>query len=277
MRVAVLGCGPAGLMAAHAVAQLEHDVMVFSRKRKSPLFGAQYLHAPIPGITDRDDRITVEYMLRGSVEDYRRKVYGRMWDGTVSPEDLSDDHAAWDIRSTYDRLWELYSEAIIDVDIDPAGVKFLQDQHKPDLVINTIPLAQLCHEGHTFRAQQVTAAGDAPDIGIDVGAIYRCPPNTVICNGEESPSWYRISRIFGHTTVEWPMGINVPIPTASEVQKPTSHNCDCWPNILKVGRYGSWTKGVLSHSAYTTTQRRLLDGEAAQAAAYNDPNVPTLF
>lgn len=258
MKVIILGCGPAGLMAAHAVAVSGNEPVIYSRKRKSPLYGAQYLHKPIPDVTDRDAHVSVEYMLQGSVDAYRRKVYGDRWDGTVSPEDLAETHEAWDIRSTYDRLWSQYSGAIEDVIIDPAGVNFLREQGL--LIVNTVPLDQLCHQGHSFRAQRVTAAGDAPDIGIDVGKRYKCPPDTVLCNGNPEPSWYRISRIFDHTTVEWPEGVNVPIPTASTVVKPTGHNCDCWPDLLKVGRYGAWEKGVLSHSAYDQTMKRMIDG-----------------
>jgi len=60
MRIAVLGCGPAGLMSAHAAmvaTESEADLAIFSTKRKSPLYGAQYLHQPIPFVSaDRDCR-----------------------------------------------------------------------------------------------------------------------------------------------------------------------------------------------------------------------------
>lgn len=280
MKVAVLGCGPAGLMAAHAASRLDADVAVFSKKRKSRLFGAQYLHKPIPDVTNREDFVTVEYMLRGDVEDYRRKVYGRMWDGTVSPEDYADDHMAWDIRSTYDLLWDAYGQFVNDGDVDAAVVAGLINDSEFDLVVNTIPLPALCHQGHIFRGTEIVAAGDAPELGIDVGTIYHCPPNTVQCNGEDHPSWYRISRIFDHTTVEWPAGTKPPIGSSQTVTKPTSHNCDCWkryPKFMSVGRYGSWTKGVLSHSAYDQVMERMENVEATQEATYNNPDVPTLF
>lgn len=253
-------------MAAHAVAASGLEPVIFSRKVRSPLYGAQYLHAPIPDATERDAHVGVDYLLRGHVEDYRRKVYGNQWDGSVSPEDLSDPHRAWDIRATYAALWLWYSDQIMDVEVDPASLNFLIDQHKPDIIINSIPLAALCHQGHTFRAQEVIAAGDAPELNINIGARFKCPPNSVICNGEDSPSWYRISNIFGHTTVEWPGGINVPVPTASKVTKPTGHNCDCWPNLFNVGRYGTWTKGVLSHTAYNRTIERI-ESATAEATA----------
>lgn len=257
-KVAILGCGPAGLMAAHAVRNAGHQLVVMSRKRKSPLYGAQYLHEPIPGVTEPDNHIDVEYVLRGDVDMYRRKVYGPQWDGTVSPEDYIGNHRAWDIRETYDRLWAMYEPHIMDLDIDPAGVGMMINSERFDLIINTIPKQAICHQGHQFRAIEVVAAGDAPDLGIRVGALYYCPRDTVQCNGEDAPSWYRMSNIFGHTTVEWPQGIEPPLPTASKVLKPTSNNCDCWDDkVLGVGRYGSWQKGVLSHEAYMDVEKAL--------------------
>ena len=250
MKVAVLGCGPAGLMAAHGARNAGAHVAIYSERRKSPLYGAQYLHAPIPGVTEREDRVTVDYLMRGAPEEYRSKVYGAMWDGTVSPEDLSERHEAWDIRNTYDRLWKMYHEYVMDVRLDAAGLDMLHRNEEVDLIINTVPLNVLCRSTHSFESTQVWAAGDAPDLGVYVGDMYHCPPDTVICNGNESPAWYRMSRIFDHTTIEWPLHANPPVQTAAKVTKPTRHNCDCWPAMLKVGRYGSWEKGVLSHTAY---------------------------
>jgi hypothetical protein len=249
VKVAVLGCGPAGLMAAHGARNAGAHVAIYSERRKSPLYGAQYLHAPIPGVTDLEDRVIVDYRIQGSPEKYRSKVYGPMWDGTVSPEDLSENHEAWDIRATYDRLWSLYHTRVMDMRLDPYAVMQISNDSF-DLIINTIPLQALCRAGHSFQSTQVWAAGDAPELGIDVGLTYHCPPDTVICNGNETPAWYRMSRIFGHTTIEWPLHANPPVTTASKVSKPLRHNCDCWPEILKLGRYGSWEKGVLSHTAY---------------------------
>lgn len=51
MNIAILGCGPSGLVAAHAAMQININkrVSVFSRNLRSPIYGAQYLHQPIPG------------------------------------------------------------------------------------------------------------------------------------------------------------------------------------------------------------------------------------
>ena len=256
MRVAVLGCGPAGLMAALAAVHAQNgypnkDTIIFSRRQMSTLFGAQYLHAPIPGVTDESSRVTVSYDLFGTPEDYRRKVYGPMWDGSVSPEDLAEPHDAWDLRGTYDKLWDLFEEFIVPAEIDRAGMRMIMDGQtiygKFDMVISSIPLPSICLKGHQFRSVTINAAGEAPIRGIRLP--YRVPANSVICNGLDHPSYYRVSNIFGHKTAEWPEWIDPPISHA-QVQKPLDSNCDCWPEILRVGRYGEWRKGVLTHHAY---------------------------
>lgn len=264
MKIVVLGSGPAGLMAVQGVFDAHHEnfdgnlqLMVLSRKEKSPLYGAQYLHQPIPRVTPPEGR-GISYLLRGDPDDYRRKVYGQLWDGTVSAEDLDATHMGWDIRATYDRLWESWSGSITDMNIDPVALTNVNAMHEPDLIINSIPRPSLCHQGHAFGATEVWAAGDAPSLGIRLP--YSSPPYSVICNGEDSPAWYRMSNVFGHTTVEWPGSLgNVPVSTASRVKKPTNHNCDCWSGLpmIHVGRYGEWSKGVLSHTAYFKAYKKV--------------------
>lgn len=248
MKVAVFGCGPAGLMAAHAASLSKAEVTIFSRGEPSPLYGAQYLHDSIPGTpSEMEPGTKVEYMLDGDVDGYRRKVYGRLWDGVVSPEDLVGEHWAWDIRATYRFLWEKYKHLITPVEVEPFMLGQAVDGN--DVVFNSIPRDVLCVKDHSFGHTNIVAAGDAPALGIRLP--FSCPNNQVICNGKDSPTWYRMSRVFGHTTVEWPGSIGrVPITTAATVKKPTKTNCDCWPGVKHIGRYGRWEKGVLSHTAF---------------------------
>lgn len=256
LRIAVFGCGPAGLIAAHGAGEAALDygvgdnyIAIFSQKRKSPLYGAQYLHAPIPHLGEVASTL-VTYSLDGDPHEYRRKVYGSMFNGQVSPEALPGKHYGWDIRQSYDRLWEMYEPAIHDVDLDAVGMMDILSGEW-DVVINSIPLDKICYAGHNFRSQEIIAAGDAPALGIDIGSMYRCPEGSVELSASPDVSWYRKSRIFGHTTVEWPGKIEVvPVRTASKVVKPLSTDCDCYKTVLKVGRYGTWKKGVLSHEGY---------------------------
>ena len=263
VRVVVLGCGPAGLIAAAAarVHDRHAGLTILSNKRKSTMYGAQYLHQPIPYHTPSglDGIANIQYTLAGSTEEYRRKVYGDRFVGAVSPEELAETHLGWDIRMTYDNLWDEFEPIILQREVGPPELDDLLNDPDIDLVISSIPLQRLCHNGHTFQGTEIWAAGEAPEVGIKLP--FNCADDTVMCNGKEYPSWYRLARIFGRTTVEWPGRLpKPPIGSVTRVTKPTKHNCDCWtnhPKFFTVGRYGSWDKSQLSHHAFDATTERL--------------------
>lgn len=268
-RAAVLGCGPAGLFATHALIEKDWDVRIFSKKRKSHLYGAQYLHMPIPGLTPPDvESIHIKYGLTGTAEGYGRKVYGSVPVRT-SVEMMTAEHMAWDVRSTYDTAWAAYSDLVTDVEINsqtmgitnwtdlPEQSPVLIDFSTFDVVLSSIPLPRICYmpEAHQFHSVKVWALGDAPDRGQYVP--YRAPENTVECNGSPDVGWYRAANVFGHATVEWPAARKPPIPGVAEVTKPLYTDCVCYRKgdvrfkFRPIGRYGMWAKGVLTHHAYT--------------------------
>lgn len=252
MKVVILGCGPAGLIAAKAARDEGAAVVIASKKRKSELFGAQYLHEPISDI-DPGRGVEIVYTLEGTADAYRKKVYGNTFAGAVSPETLEENHKAWDIRHTYDKLWEEFEPNIVDGLITPHDVAQLVAYFQADLFLSTIPAPLLCHDSrHEFPSERVWALGDAPERGQKVP--FRAPPNTVICNGQDAPAWYRLATIFGHTTAEWPWRSKPPLGGVAEVVKPLASDCNCWEEKIKpLGRYGKWQKGALSHEAYNET------------------------
>lgn len=263
--VAILGCGPAGLMAAHAVALSGWDFRIYSRKVKSQLYGAQYLHAPLPNVPCGEPKL-VRYALFGTPEMYRRKVYGDSWDGTTSPEDLETSHGAWDIRKAYDYLWFLYQEMIIDMDFSQYQGHSKRTWAQHDLVISSVPRTIWAEPGDTFEAQRIWALGDT-----EVQRIFhnRPDPFTVICNGHEETPWYRVSNMYGYATMEWPYEWNddrrwnkwdeqtPPAKGASIVEKPLWHNSKAAADFVHVGRYGKWEKGVLSSDAFTDAMKAM--------------------
>jgi hypothetical protein len=260
MRTLILGCGPAGLVAAHAAISLGFEAVIISNKdTPSDLYGCQYLHAPIPGY-ENVPRVRVSYSLNGTPEEYRLKVYGRSWEGKVSPEDFVGDHDAWDIRETYRRLWtdlitnrkvRLIKKSIAHGRIPyPAGRDSMP-------VVSTIPAPALCQDGfHNFRSHTIHANGST-------GSWMPEGPDMIICDGTTKVSWYRMSNVFGYRTMEWPWGAGPARKArAATVVKPLSNTCDCRPEILRVGRYGRWEKGYLVHMVYADVVKGLSGDES---------------
>lgn len=257
--VAVLGCGPSGLMAAHAASLLGWNFRVYSKKRKSRLFGSQYLHKPIPGMTD-SPAATVTYHLEGTPESYRRKVYGPSWDGTVSPEDLEHDHYAWDIRQTYDKMWATYCSEVVDVEFGDRVGGFWYNQavlEAYDLVISTVPRKLWAAPGDEFFSSRVWAYGDAPDLGQQTP--FRPRDFTVICDGTKDVGWYRASNIFGFCTIEWPEDTKPPLEGIALVEKPLTHNSTAASEFIHLGRYGAWQKGVLTTDVFDQAMKVLAE------------------
>lgn len=268
MKVAVLGCGPAGLLAAYGADRFGGaDVSIFSKKRPSHLYGAQFLHEDIPGIP-LPDPVEVSYELMGTSEGYAFKVYGEdsLRPGfQVSPEMYEGKHKAWDIRAAYAWLWDMYRPVITDANLDANSFSkfFAAYEGEFDLVINSIPRKTLClrqYGEHQFLGQKVWAMGDAPELGQRVSCpVQPDPENTVVCNGNPDSGWYRYSNIYGYRTMEWPeLRRKPPIGGVAELIKPIGNNCDCYPEMLHVGRFGKWEKGVLSHSAFLEATERVL-------------------
>ncbi len=258
--VAILGCGPAGLLAAHAArwsgVPLE-QIHIFSRPVKSTLYGAQYLHKEIDGLI-LDPPAILEYKLEGYLLGYRSKVYGLDEVEFVSPELYleGEEYLAWNLRQAYDFLWDMYCDRIVNLTLGEADVfpTVRSITGRYDLVLNTIPRKILCQAKgrslkHDFGMAKIWAVGDAPDLGIL--APVRPPRDTVIMNGDPDTRWYRASNIYDHVTVEWPGGVKPPLEGIQEVKKPTHTNCDCWTDELcHLGRYGKWDKSQLTHHAF---------------------------
>lgn len=271
-KVAIFGCGPSGLFAAWAAVQAGADVTIISKKRRSELYGAQYLHMPIPEI--EAERRMVEYRLLGTQDNYRQRVYGDSYLGPTSVDDFIGYQEAWDIRATYNRLYDIFEDRIHDIKrvsggLDGPQLRMILESKGfkgYDYIFNTIPLPAICLKPgiHRFESQRVWAIGDAPGRG--QMCPVECEPEKILCNGldksdvdGDAPTWYRLSNVFGHTTAEWPAWHypNFKVE-AADVRKPIKANCDCHPEVQMLGRYGKWEKGILSHQAYIEVEGILL-------------------
>lgn len=267
--IAILGVGPAGLMAAHACAVQGRMVALFSRGDqdtgpiKSKLGGAQFLHYPIPGINDANkEDAEVRYVLCGDAEGYRHKVYGDDPNiPFVSMENVKHNmvQPAWNLQATYDRLWEaLIDNSTVNMEfIGPMWLDKALENNWFDAVFSTIPAPSLCRSAaglngnpHVFLSQKVNIVTEC--------ILGNLPDNHVVYDGTPDRSWYRCSKLFGIGGTEW-SGVNPPYAAPIKVAKPLRTNCDCYADkILKLGRYGTWRKGVLTHDAFMEATRALL-------------------
>lgn len=251
-KVAIFGCGPAGLLAAHACALAGVDFVILSRKEPSRLYGAQFLDEPIPNIPAPTQ--TIHITLNGTLNGYRKKVYGPDYVGPVSPEEFVGQRTVTDIRTVYRVLWELYSESIQDMSFSRESYKsWVWHLTAEDVdVFSSIPADAVCvNPEHKFDDQLIYAIGDAPDLG--VRCPIRMPPGHFVYSGQNWTGWYRAANVFEHCTVEWPgrKGLKKPpLSNIALVRKPLSTNCVCYPNVHRIGRYGEWKKGIVVRDAF---------------------------
>jgi hypothetical protein len=223
------------------------------------------LHKPIPQV-DTDGPNIVQYLLSGTPEQYRRKVYGKDWDGVVSPEDLMEEHYAWDLRRAYDWLWKSFEPWIIDTDLVPErNWHYKRILAKHDLVISTVPRKIWWVPGDLFESIKIWALGDTELPRVE--KPYRPAPFTVQCDGNKHVPWYRVSNIYGYCTMEWPHYISNPgtnigrplYPGASLVEKPLKCYSRGAPDFIHLGRYGAWEKGILTSDVFFQAMKVLAD------------------
>lgn len=267
-RVVILGCGPAGIFAAHAAAEMGFPIEIYSLRRRSQMYGSQYLHSPIPGLTKEAGR-KVRHILIGRPEDYAPKVYGDEAREEPAHSWLTTDEQAWDIRQTYNDGFRRYLDRIQQMD----GINakdFTNNYAQPHLaihdafvdpkalIVSTIPATSTCNNlSHRFQGRAVQAVGEAPEAGVFLDD-YSIEKETVTHNSEKSPSWYRAAHIFDHKTIEWPLTVRPFHPDIVTITKVLGTDCDCFTDsIMKVGRQGAWDRNYLTHHVYQNVKLAL--------------------
>lgn len=257
--IAVLGCGPAGLMAAHALARADKDFTIYSVKEQSPIGGAQYLHKPIIGATpDSTPDASITFLKVGDYRVYSEKVYQQRY-GNSSWGNYSNHPmgvSAWSLSKTYDRLWEMYAEKIEHQEIVPNVLDAIAKEH--ERVISTIPRLHTCKVEHEFRRAE---------IWLTRGTFCKVH-NTILYNGLQGEPWCRTSYLFGEGWTEWPhrsfheakretqiRGVELPFLGI----KPLFTDCDCWKDegVIFQGRFGQHRRGVLVHEAFENVEEMI--------------------
>jgi hypothetical protein len=254
--VAILGSGPAALLAAHAVGLVGQPIAMFSLGLPSQISGAQFLHTAIPELTDPEPDFQVTYVVRGDADTYQRKVYGDTKPGFVSFSNVHNgmQQPAWNLAALYDRLWSTWANSMNVVDVDTTWL----DETAGDFqfIISTIPAPHLCRHKpsdetdkvHHFTSQSIKVAEEC------IEPVLR---NTVVYDGSTHRSWYRSSNLQDVCGTEWGGDASPPLPNLRTLTKPLRTTCDCNPDVVRVGRFGTWTKGHLVSDAFIETVKAL--------------------
>lgn len=245
--VAILGAGPAGLLAAHAAALAGRDPVLFDpREGKPPSQPAVYVHEPIPELCDPTPDADIAFIKIGKRNGYAKKVYGDERAPCSWDKFEEGPQAGWSLDKLVDRLWERYGHRVVPVQVDRGMVEDMVPEFP--LIVSTIPAPILCDGSHEFRSKTVYFQENDQPI----------PRNAYVYNGLPGVTWYRASRLFGGPTVmeyaEPPLGLDYYAGT-----KPLETDCDCLPEVFRAGRFGSWRKGVLLNHAFKAVFVRVFE------------------
>jgi hypothetical protein len=184
----------------------------------------------------------------GSEAGYAAKVYGDVGARTSWRSFGEGQRPAWALRPVYEALWSLYGAAVHQLAVTHPVAETLAANYA--LVLNSAPAPHLCqHNGdlqpvHRFPERHVWYIDQAPKVVRD---------NLMIYSGRMADPWFRSSRVFGVPVTEFPEWV----PNARLGSKVLKTDCTCHPSIIRIGRWGMWTPGVLLHHAFHRTEAAL--------------------
>lgn len=262
MKIAILGAGPSGMMAAHAASQCGHYVDIFDadpdRSRRNS--GVYFLHDDCDLLLDRVEIKQIVLGAKGrspeQISDlYSLKVYGTSSiSKKVSVLQARDTPivVGYNSQQAITRLWDLYGKQVKTLKIENLNhaLSLFETYEK---VISTIP-ARILYPGKEYRSVGTwIKVGTAP--ADEAFLFYNINPHC---------KWYRCSAMFGTFIQEYGIGFN-PEPRPGYDYKQVikvigdgiRSDVD---NLFLTGRYGAWNKKMLTHDAYYETLKWLLNG-----------------
>lgn len=257
--VAIIGVGPAGLLAAWGCYMRNQPYRLFGigagdRAFKSEMGGSQFLHKSVPGLCDENaPDAMIKLKVIGSWRQYRLKVYGQdnVPFASIARAQDKQEMPAWSLENIYEFLWEAIADDGMNVvvgNVGPEQILNMVESNQFEAIVSTIPKPAVCLEAHAFNSQpvRITQSTIIPE-SVDNMIIYDATWNT---------PWYRTSKVFGAVSTEY--GFNCQDVVMEEPHltrsKPMGSNCNCWEGTVNfAGRYGAWDKALLSHDAFELT------------------------
>lgn len=235
MKVAIIGGGLVGRIAAWATMQAGHSPRIFDRMRyaKAPR-GFVYEHQPL-FLPLRRQRIHV--LEQGTAEGYAQKVYGDP-KAPVSFGQYAGIQQGYDPQELLNCLNGLQdgmvnSEANF-ADFDEIRLLFTDYER----VIFTLPLNKF------FKGTYKSTKGSVGAWKLDPGEDLE---NFCVYNGSPDVPWHRSGSMFGFAFREYATMQPDHFPIVKVVSGTPPPEL---VNVLFTGRYGRWDKEWLSHHTY---------------------------
>jgi len=247
MRVLVLGSGVDALLAAHAAALRGHDIDIVGSNEKEELLGNPILPIPVPMAAEKPSLISFLGDDRFSALSKKAQVSARFQFTPNNDWEGGNSYFVTSARKAYDWLWATYGR-FVDAGVSISTVMdfvFKADNDVYDAVISAVPAPSICaNPAHSFPSDRVMGASADSFVKKRLGGLLLQDHSGIfMCNGRVDTSWFRMSLLDDNCWMEWPADakpIYVPISERRSVVYPALTTCDCWPNILKVGREGRW-------------------------------------
>ncbi len=253
--IIIVGCGPAGLLAAWAAQHQGYRPIILGGADPvmSKLHGAQYLHTPVHGLTEPEEAFGVKYVKHGTALGYAQKIYH----GAVAPESTSwvkfaeGEHAAYPLHAVYSRLWQHFCDREIYAINFTMQLLPMFQRLGAGRVISTMPLNRLMGWLH-FTSETVLID--------DTHCLEGVGDDEIHYYGNQDVSAYRSSNIKGIKSIEYPATALGVYQECQSVAKPLAAR-DAGGRLVGarhagvdlLGRYGRWQKGVLVDDAYRQT------------------------
>lgn len=255
MKFAILGAGPSGMMAAHAVAQYGHQPTILDKepdktRRNS---GVYYLHdpcdLPLKPFTIYQNLIG-GYLSPDEIKMYYGfKVYGQRIEKVSVLNALTHPEIqGYNAEQALGLLWDIYGSFVKQRTIQNYDdIKQLLEMEDFDGVVSTIPARVLFPNECYVWAETHIKVGKAP-----------LDESYILYNVNPYIDWYRCSAMFGVFVQEFGFGKCVDKANGYQIRK-VMKVMNSEPivaadkHVLLTGRYGAWDKTCLTHNVYERT------------------------
>jgi hypothetical protein len=266
MKVAILGAGMSGLLAAKACMDNKvEDFTIFDKNPKQAaegrFAGLHYLHDNC-GLPLR--REFVRNMVLGFTdrltpsEAYAFKLH--LPDGPNSVDKLQAVNVIYNPAKAHELLWEWLGHHVVEYSVSGATINDLR-RKKFDLTLSTVPLVCLYPEARCYdrtawvmpgRPQYADLAViNQEDLALPI--LAETQDHLVVYNVNPSVKWARYSKVFGREWTEYTTQLEgakelFKVVTTDFKQPDTDR-----AKVKLIGRWGKWQRGYLMHQAYYET------------------------